>query len=345
MTQVENKLNDFIRMSKRSMVWMEELEHLCEGEQVSNEQFAEAVQMLEGTGLLTAVKSAGRQARPPFLAYRYRIHNTALKSDYWQQLHRYRFEFHPSISLDRYFALDERLFNEDLPFIASIDRYLQEHGLPDEVAAAAERSFFLVGDEKWVAEKKGKTLLERIGLWDKLLIESEYDPLMMAINPLQLPQETTAPCLHLIVENKTTFQALLPVLTSTDFHTLIYGCGSKIVGNIDMFPLQYPVVDREHRFYYFGDVDHAGIQIWNRLCIKKPMLPALAFYTACLKNDPVKGKDNQRKDDAALNAFLKHFSERDGKLLAQCLAGGKYYPQETLSTQQLQTIWRNATWR
>ncbi|MEI7025326.1 Wadjet anti-phage system protein JetD domain-containing protein [Paenibacillus sp. y28] len=345
MTDVQYKLLAFIRSLQRASVWTEELEKCVEGEPITYEQFAGAVLALEEGGLLREMKSAGRRAKPPKLAERYRIHKAALRSELHQRLHRYRLELHPLISLDRYFSEEEDLFAGDLPYLQSIDRYLHDQGLPDDAASAEERSFALVGDEKWVTEKKGRAILERIGLWDKLLIAFASDPLMMAVHPGQLAGSSdTAACLHLIVENKATFQALLPALPETRFHTLIYGCGNKIVGNLEMFPQQYPIQGREHRFYYFGDLDYTGIQIWHHLSMKQPVIPAMPFYTACLDRAPAKGKTNQRRDDQALRDFMRCLSSRDGKRLEESLSNGCYYPQEALPAQELRDIWRNAVW-
>lgn len=345
MKELANKMTQFIRSLPRGTVWIEELERSLNGEPVTYEQFAAAVRMLEHSGLLTEVKSSGRRMRPPVLAERYRIHKAVIQAEFRQRVHQLRLELHPLISLDRYFSQGEGLLEQDMPYLQKINRYLQNHGLPDEFAYVAERSFALVGDEKWITEKKGKAVLERIGLWDKLRIETGYDPLMLAVNPQRLASDSPLePCCHLIVENKATFLALVPVLFETSFHTLIYGCGNKIVGNIEMFPLQYPIFDREHRFYYFGDLDDKGIQIWHQLCLKRPMQPALPFYTACLRKLPAKGKTNQAKDPESLKKFSLHLSAEEGARLADNLANGCYYPQETLSAQELRDIWRSARW-
>jgi hypothetical protein len=345
MKAVQQQLSEFIKAAKQATLWTEQLEQLFEGEQVTYEQFAEAVLAMEEVGLLTAIKSAGMRSKRPSLANRYRIQNALLKSNFQQRLHKHRLELNPLISLDRYFGLSEASFEADLPYIQKLHHYLQKHPLPDEIAAASERSFALVGDEKWVTEHNGKLILERIGLWDKLRIESEYDPLMLAVHPRLLSESSSInPCLHLIIENKATFQALLPILSETVFHTLIYGCGNKIVGNIDMFHLQYPLPKREHRFYYFGDLDHSGIQIWYYLSRKVPMFPALPFYNACLEKAPAKGKANQRRNLEALQLFLACFPSLQRERLEVELADGCYYPQETLSTKQLQQIWREASW-
>ncbi|MET3211838.1 UNVERIFIED_CONTAM: hypothetical protein ABIC26_004806 [Paenibacillus sp. PvR008] len=348
MIEIQQQLTEYIRAVRRAMIWTEELEQCFEGKQITYEQFAGAVLALEESGVLHAVKSAGRRAKLPSLALRYRVNKPLIKSALQQRLHQYRLELHPLISLDRYFAQDEAMLELDLPYLQRIHRYLQEQGLPLEAATASERSFALVGDEKWITEKKGRTLLERIGLWDKLRIDSGYDPVMFAVHPKRLSVNTyNDPCLHLIVENRTTFQALLPYLSESRFCTLIYGCGNKIVGNFGMFSKQYPVRDRTHRFYYFGDLDLKGIQIWHDLAERycEQIIPAEPFYSACLGREAAPGKTNQRADDQALRSFVAFLSERDGQRLKQSLAGGCYYPQEALSAQQLREIWRSAAWK
>src|SRR5690606_27951704 len=169
---------------------------------------------------------------------------------------------------------------------------------------APERSFQLVGNEKWITDLGGHALLKRLGLWDLLRVHPVSDPLMFAVNPNAATKCPPSLYLHFIVENKTTFQALLPMLPSSQFSTLIYGCGNKITGNIDMFPLQFPATVYDHRFYYFGDLDYEGIRIWYETNKQQAIIPALPFYEACLAQPYAMGKTNQRRNDAAVEAFV-----------------------------------------
>jgi hypothetical protein len=344
MSEIQHKLIKILQSTNRAKIWIEELEKTFEGYLITYEQFAEAVLALEQSTVLTEIKSAGRRARRPSLANRYRINHSTINSEHKQRIHNFRLELHPLISLDRYFSEGELRFYSDLPNLQKIHRYLLDNGLPTDFSSPEERSFALVGDEKWITEKNGRAMLERIGLWEKLRIEFSYEPLMMGINTTVLAHASTEPCLHLIVENKATFQALLPILTETSFHTLIYGCGNKIVGNMEMFSLQFPLQNREHRFYYFGDLDYKGIQIWHHLSTRVQVLLALPFYTACLDKPPVKGKTNQLKDDQALEHFLSCLSKKYGERLKQTLVDGGYFPQEILSSTQLRQIWRGMEW-
>lgn len=345
--KIKQMIEEHLDRIKKATIELEELESLFVGVEVDSRKFAEAVLDLERIGVLEAVKSAGRTMKPPTLAYRYRVNKQYLTEKHTIRLQQYRLELHPAIQLDSYFALPEQQFVQDRPWIDQIDHYLKMKGIPSSTVPAPERSFQLTGNEKWITDLGGYALLRRLGLWELLRIHPVSDPLMLAVNPFSLMEQSQShsQCIHLIVENKTTFQALLPVLPFSSFSTLIYGCGNKITGNLDMFPLQYPVADREHYFLYFGDLDYEGIRIWYEGNKLWPLIPALPFYAACLAEPYVLGKTNQRRHDDAVEAFIQYFAPEQQEQIESCLRSGGYYPQETLTTQQLQQIWRNEEWK
>lgn len=387
--KMKKKVERYVESYKKSMITLEELESIFVGVRIDPTDFAEILLELEQAGILEAVRSAGRTTRRPSLAYGYRIYKHKLATDHHHRLQQYRLTIHPAIQLDSYYARPEAEFIQDKPWIDLIDTYLRLKGLPVTDAPAPERSYQLTGNEKWITDLGGHTLLRRLGLWDQLRIHPAADPLMMAVNPVAHTETVESPgtcatnreiaireftvgkksiceadqsdpiysdmirgsvmgaqvkATHLIVENKTTFQALLPILYESDCHTLIYGCGNKITGNIEMFSLQYPLVNAEHHFYYFGDLDYEGIRIWYDTHRQQPMQPALPFYQACLSYPPASGKTNQRKDEEALEEFLAYFTQKEQEIIRVSLDNGKYYPQEILSTAQLQHIWRSSQW-
>lgn len=322
------------------MITLEELMTLFHRNGQSYEELSTTILKLEDELIIQAVKSAGRTIRQPSIAYRYRIDKVKLQTDFREQLHRYNERFHNAIRLDRYYSLLQNVLEKDLPFIEHIHSYLVEKGLPNEPVPAPERSVELVGDEKWIDEGGGRETLERIGLWNKMKIIPVSDPLMMAVNPEVLHNRQQY---HLIVENKTTYQALLPVLTDTVFSTLIYGAGNKIVKSIEQFDWQLPVKDASHDIYYFGDVDRSGIMIWHLLNEKRCAYPALPFYEACLKKEAFSGKINQKMDKEAIQAFITTLPSM-GEIKG-LLEIGFYYPQEILKSDELALIWREWSWR
>lgn len=325
----------------KKTITIEELETWIPNNALSYEQFAELILSFEAEGVLQIVKSKGRNTRTPSLAYIYRIQKQQLKKEYLDELKKYRLQLHPSIHLDPYFGLDPSQWKNDLPYLMFIHHYIESCGFPTYEVPAPERSVELVGDEKWINEKHGQELLERVGLWKALKIMPVSDPLMFALNPAVLTNPIQK---HLIVENKTTFQALADVLQNTDFTTVIYGCGNKIINSIEQFHHQLPLPQSEHVFYYFGDIDHTGIFIWHRLNGKINTKLAMPFYQACLEKPSLKGKTNQRIDKSAVDEFLRFFSKQEQDIFQSVLDRGHYYPQEVLKTSELQHIWRNSLW-
>ncbi|MHA7963979.1 Wadjet anti-phage system protein JetD domain-containing protein [Paenibacillus sp. CAU 1782] len=342
---IKQIIEEYLSSVKHTTVTLSDLQSLFEESAADPQQFSAAILDLEQKKVLEAIKAAGRTMKQPSLAYRYRINKSLLKKHHAHQLQKYHLTLHPAIQLEGYFALPEEQFVQDKPWIQRIDSFLKSNGLPTGVVPAPERSFQIAGNEKWITELGGEALLNRLGVWDLLQIHPVSDPLMLAVNPSPPGESSHSRCLHLIVENKTTFQALLPVLPSSAFSTLIYGCGNKITGNLNMFSLQYPVTDREHIFYYFGDLDYEGIRIWHEVNKQQNMIPARPFYEACLEQPYVLGKGNQRRSEEALSSFLPYFSAERREQIVSCLHSGGYYPQEVLSTQQLQGIWRGLTWK
>jgi TATA-box binding protein (TBP) (component of TFIID and TFIIIB) len=317
------------------------LEELTKSFVHTYEEFADVILQLEKDQILEMVKSKGRTARTPSLAYQYRIQKSVLASSHRQELQIYRNKLHPAILLDEYFRIDPVVWKQDLPFIEKIDHYLKAFGFPNEPVPAPERSFELVQDEKWIVEKGGKEVLERIGLYERLQIIPVSEPLMFAVNPGQIHKENQ---FHLIVENKTTYQGLLPALVDTEFSTLIYGSGKVIIKSIEQFPAQYPV-EANHEFFYFGDLDREGVSIWYSLTKRQSVKLALPFYIACLAQEPVKGKGYQLENREALQAFLTNFSKLHQDKIQKLLRLGTYYPQEILKSKQLQAIWRESDWK
>ncbi|UJF34655.1 Wadjet anti-phage system protein JetD domain-containing protein [Paenibacillus hexagrammi] len=285
------KIIHFLQSYKKAKISLTELEALFPGNACSYDQFAGAVLELEADGILEIMKSKGRTGRQPSLAYQYKLARSVLMQDVREQVHRARLHMHEAISLDAYYSLDAAEWLQDLPYLQQIDDYLKRHGLPSTTVPAPERSYELVRNEKWISEGQGKELLERIKIWDKLRIVPAADPLMMAVNPRSL---ANAHHLHFIVENKTTYQALLQELPFMPFSTLIYGCGKKIIKSIELLPMQLPLdCASGHHFYYFGDVDREGLNIWYALdqrvrqLYDVPLQPALPFMKhSCINHTP-----------------------------------------------------------
>lgn len=331
-------IEEYLIALKNKTVSLEELSALFNGD-TTYAEFASYIEAFCAENILIPIKTRGRNYSSPSLFYFYRIDKHLLNKELMEQIQSQQWKVHRSISLSAYYGLTRERFIEDLPYILKVDRFLTEQGFPLEEALAPERSFQLVADEKWIDEKGGRKLLERLKVWEALKISTTPDPLMYALNPARLDAEVHR---HLIVENKATFYGLCDSIRETPYTTLVYGCGWKIAGSVKMLPKQLSMEEQTHTYDYFGDMDYEGLSIWFQVYEAVNAKPALPFYEALLRTNRAEGKTNQRRNLQALEHFLTFFSEEDQSKIQGVLKSGGYYPQETLTKEILQEIGRTA---
>lgn len=336
---MKNRLVTVLEVAKKSTITLSELEKIANTRDTYND-FAMAVQTLIEEGYIEAVKSHGTNWNG--LPNSFRIQKGKVKQSLIEDIQELQFKVHPAIELRPYFSSSKNIWMKDRPWIVKIDKYLQSNGLPRTYTNSSERSYQLMKDEKWIDEKGGKAILEKINLFDKLKIMKTPDPLMFAINPNQLTanQKTHK---HLIVENKATYSGLIDFLSTTTFTTLIYGSGWKIASSLNQLTKQLGLSKREdqHEIYYFGDLDYEGISIYFHLYEKYNVKLAQCFYEALLRKPFYKGKENQTRNDIAVHHFLHGFSKEDQENIVSLLEENGYYPQEALMKEELHIIWRN----
>lgn len=358
--RLEQIILDFLKTYKNNRILLEELEKQCDG-QVEYSEFAQVIITLASQGILSPVKISKPTTRNPYLYHKYNIHKPILNQNFFQDIQKVQ-KTYITLNLSNYYDLTEKQWKEDLPYIKQLHNYLLSNTLPDYEVLATELSYLLVGDEKWIDEGSGKAILERLKLWDKLKIQKHPDPLMMAVDMTKANnfqgtlQEHTY--YHLIVENKSTYCALLEELPNSMFITLIYGQGWKIIANITQLEKQLITPHRHlatqgsqiavkesqlanikttHKIFYFGDLDYEGIAIWHKLNQIRPVSLATCFYKVLLKQKESQAPKNQKRQEEALKEFLLFFPQ-EKELINNLLKKGNYYPQEAIAEQELREI-------
>lgn len=320
------------------MIALSELEKVADTLDTYDE-FAAAVQTLLDEGFITTVKSHGTNWKG--LPNSVRIQKGKVLQPLIGEIQEMQFKVHPAIDLRPYFSASKKKWMEDKPWIEMMNQYIQKNGFPATYTNSSERSYELMKDEKWIDEKGGRAILEKINLFDKLKIMKAPDPLMFAINPKQLLLNESVHS-HLIVENKATYSGLVDSLSSTNFTTLIYGSGWKIASSLKQLSKQLGLTNEvQHEIYYFGDLDYEGISIYFHLYEKYNVTLAQSFYEALLRKPYYKGKENQIRNEVAVHHFLQYFCKEDREIVAALLVEKGYYPQEALTKEELHTIWRN----
>lgn len=329
-----------LEQAKKSTITLSELEKVANTFDTYDD-FTAIVQTLLDEGLIKSVKSHGTNWKG--LPNSFRIQKGKVKQPVIEEIQEMQFKVHSVIELRPYFSSSKKKWMEDKPWIEMIDQYLQKNGLPPTFTNSSERSYELMRDEKWIDEKGGKAILEKINLFDKLKIMKSPDPLMFAINPNKLLSNQRV-YEHLIVENKATYSGLIDSLSTTNFTTLIYGSGWKIASSLSQLSKQLGLTNKEeqHEIYYFGDLDYEGISIYFHLYEKYNVKLAPCFYEAMLRKPFYKGKENQTRNEVAVQHFLHYFSKEDQSIIAAMFQENGYYPQEALTKEELHIIWGNS---
>lgn len=327
-------LQKFLNNHKKKTILLSELEKAVPGN-ISYDEFAESINKLIENNILTVVNSKNNNGKSIPLYMKYKINKYELKKEGIEEIKEMSLKVHNDINLEEYYKLNIEEFEKDKKYIVMIDDYLKENGIPQSYVTSPERSFNITGDEKWIDEKEGKKLLQRLKINDLLKIINISDPLMFSINYKCINDNIHY---HLIVENKATFLAMTDYINETKFTSLILGYGWKINGNIFMLNRQLNLKGK-NIIYYFGDLDNEGISIYNSLDTRTEVTLADKFYKELLKKPVSLGKENQNFNKEAVNKFLKYFSQQEREYILDMLKNGKYMPQEALSKEELKTIW------
>jgi hypothetical protein len=331
------KILKHLQSYKNTNITISQLEALAEPD-MTYSAFQPVIQSLLDNQVLMPVSKHGTNGKNPPLPLTFRIQKHVITLPLKLEIQAAQLRFHHTIKLDSYFKSSQVRWNKDRPAIEKVHEYLTRYGMPQVEATAPERSFQLVGDEKWIDEKGGRKLLENVGLWNLMKISTMPDPLMLSVNLRKL-RESQAVYRHLIVENKSTYYAIQPILSSLSFATLIYGAGWKVISGIENLQGQLSVGSEiHHHFVYFGDLDHEGIAIWHSLYQKCKVVPAVGLYQRLLEQNPSFGKGTQLVRNDAVNRFAAFFSNVEGLHIQALLNGGRYLPQEALETGTLRNI-------
>jgi hypothetical protein len=299
------------------------------------DDFANVIYQLQSERILIPTKTAKTNEKKRPLALKFRLNIQSFFAQYHHQLHQKQHVFHPKIRLDAYFKLEESTFKKELPMIEAIDRYLKTFGMPKELMYIPQLSLKLVGNEKWIDDLGGMTLLKRIGLWEELPIIDRIDPVAFTIDPNKISKDVQY---HLIVENKTPYRQCSDFIQESGFSTVIYGKGKQICSGIRLFLEQYPV-NAVHRFVYFGDIDWEGLGIYKSLADTVSLEPGIYFYGQMLRHAWISGKENQRENSAALDFFIEAVLEKTQGLafekIQSQLKQEFYLPQEVLEEEEI----------
>jgi hypothetical protein len=210
-----------------------------------------------------------------------------------------------------------------------------------------ERSYEIFGDEKFLrgderTRSRGETILRRLGLtYEDICCKPTLEPFFCFV------KAGPAAGKHrkvYIIENKDTFWSFKDTAFQTesdiDVDMVIYGEGRKIISSFQ-FVSEYSL-NEEDDYYYFGDLDPEGINIYGELaghystCKIIPYTEGYIQLLAAAEGREIKKvPKNQRLDQDSFYAFIRHFSSEHGQRIKKILDSGGYIPQEAFSAEKM----------
>lgn len=206
---------------------------------VSYEKNAIMVQTLIIQGYLKPIANSGRNNRSVNLPNAFTIEYKKLNEKHYLEIEKYALNYGALFTLDYYFS-HETEWQAEKELVDKIYQYLVINGFPKMASTSQERSYDLVGDEKWLDFKGGMKVINQLKIKDKLCIENQNEPAIFALNP-NLCSVNNGFHKHLIVENKAIFYKMMALIEDTSFSTVIYGAGWRVISTMKDFNKQFPI--------------------------------------------------------------------------------------------------------
>lgn len=295
-------------------------------------------------GVLKPVKASGTNGKRPALYREYWI--VEKPKDYSVLEEELKYGLHPLISVDHYLSHLET-YVQDRAWVQMLSDYLKYRRISlDHRESVNERSFEIWSQEKFLTKGPGKKILKRCGLdLGFLNIYETVEPLAYYSKTRETPQDL------LILENKDTFYSMRQhmlggggKILGMEVGTLIYGGGKRILRSFQDFDIcvEPYMRERSNRIYYFGDLDHEGIGIYESLAGmfqgRWEILPFCRAYEKMLEKAQKVMQLPQTKEQQNRNisgAFFSYFEDTVQKRMLEILEKGVYIPQEIVNIWDL----------
>lgn len=315
--------------------------------------FLKTIQDLIDEGTLIPLKNAVTLQQYGRLPSTFTIRKSAISEKFSPISIAYRNELSslsPLINID-YYATHASQYTKDREFILRIDELIRRNDCVE--LTANERSYLIFGDEKAIslpddAAVDGNIILKNLKLTlADIKAKKVYEPFFYAEkNYFSLKDQVTRTIL--IVENKDTFWTLQHALISgelADVNLIIYGEGYAI--NKKFSYIESIGGSTSDRYFYFGDLDQEGINIFNSVRKNFPQFdikPAVIFYNYILKKVGSEKAKPLRKNQVAgrfsLSPFVDFFSPEVREMITKIIDERKYLPQEIFNKTDLEELKR-----
>ena len=251
-----------------------------------------------------------------------------------------------------YYTAHPSDYLKEREYVIRLSGYLSEHADgSEEPAAERERCFQIWQEEKMLTENTGENVLRHCSIpQSRLNTYKTYEPIPYRSFTDSVPQSI------LFVENSATYCTIVKMKKEEDmgvkafgkeFGTVVYGGGQRILGQIEGWKEPYVesyLTDKRNRFYYFGDLDRSGIQIFLALenmfhfsviPLKEAYVKMAEMMLACLDEKKNGKKMPEKQIKTSITGFEKYFSTEEWDIIVGLLNNGYLIPQEILTKNEI----------
>lgn len=328
-----------LRVWNKKTICKSELEKLLHTG--SEQELYDVVSNAVADGLLSPIKSSGKNGNKIFPLYlKYRVIN---QLDYSEALEDIAL-LHPSMTKNGYLKAKPELYEKYKVQLQQVNSYL--FGKQSKVSISKkERSFAVFGEEKQLEDSAFCNLLNRIGLDSEMLGYYETPEYCFNDYISQRKKQMTL----LILENKDIWFNLRRRMYEDDVHELfgffidgvVYGCGNRISKIGALTEYTHFMGAEEVQYLYWGDIDRAGLNIYQSAKKNNPRLNIYLFVPAYAEMIRLSAKrqlpdsaDN-REQIGDYSEIYSLFPDDEKKKLIEIIGDNKRLPQEIITYEYL----------
>ena len=309
-------------------------------------KLVETISSLIDRQIIKPVKQSGKNGLNPSLYLKYHIMNKpAPDKQLINEINSLHYMIEPGV-----FRKNTEKYIKNREFILILDDYLKAHSSELEYPLSEnERAYQIWNDEKVLDKKEGKdniALLKSCNVFDKLNTYPTPEPFFDYRRGNDIKNV-------LVIENKDTWFTVRKLMLDTPnfaglfgvkIDCVIYGEGRKVTQKNNSFQ-NYLNIDShfEGKVWYWGDIDHEGIDIFLSFVNISPELDIFPFAEAYKKmtelfehllsdgnTERLKGHTNQRQPDN-ISKFYQSIDSESAERIKDLLHNGYYIPQEILN--------------
>ena len=306
-------------------------------------KLVETISSLIDRQIIKPVKQSGKNGLNPSLYLKYHIMNKpAPDKQLINEINSLHYMIEPGV-----FRKNTEKYIKNREFILILDDYLKAHSSNLEYPLSEnERAYQIWNDEKALDKDDNIALLKSCNVFDKLNTYPTPEPFFDYRRGNDIKNV-------LVIENKDTWFTVRKLMLDTPnfaglfgvkIDCVIYGEGRKVTQKNNSLQ-DYLNIDShfEGKVWYWGDIDHEGIDIFLSFVNISPELDIFPFAEAYKKmtelfdrllsadnTEGLKCRTNQRQPDN-ISKFYQSIDSESAERIKDLLHNGYYIPQEILN--------------